>query len=176
MSNDNNSQSSSASRIIIPATAAAGQLVITQPAQSSTSYYKIAPSNPVTFAWSFTYLLATPTSLQVSAACGENTYPVGPTDGIIPGTATEVIWDMYEYQRSNPQTPLPQAMCTLMIADTAPNRGFGSRQKGGYLSPNTGLQFALYTPQPYTPIAEGRFSLNKKECYTLLTICSTSFT
>ena len=93
------SQSSSSS---IPASAPAGGLTITQPPQTATSFYKIAPSQPITFAWNFTYLLATPASLTLSAV-GENgnTYPVGPTNGIIPGTATSVIWDPYSYNQNS---------------------------------------------------------------------------
>ena len=92
-------QSSSSS---IPATAPAGGLTITQPPQTATSFYKIAPSQPITFAWNFTYLLATPTSLTISAVGDNgNTYPVGPTNGIIPGTSTSVVWDPYSYNQNS---------------------------------------------------------------------------
>ena len=153
--NDNEQTSSSrSSRLIIPPSAPAGQVVFTQPPAFSTSYYKIAPSNPITFGWNFTYLLATPTSLTVSATCqGGNRYPVGSDEnGYLPGTATEVVWDMYSYQEAHPNTPLPQAMCNLMIAADG---GFEARERPGFLKPNTGMSFALYTPQPYTALADG---------------------
>ncbi|EAU90398.1 hypothetical protein CC1G_00782 [Coprinopsis cinerea okayama7 len=152
---ENNSPTSSrsATRVFIPPSAPAGEIIITQPPQTHTSFYKIAPGEMITFAWNFTYILATPTHLTVSAVCQNgNTYPVGPTDGIIDGTATEVVWDVYSYQVNNPNTPLPQQVCNLRICD---ERGFGATRRAGYLSPNTGLQFALYTPQPYTPLADG---------------------
>jgi len=137
----------------IPQDAPAGVLSITQPPQQSTSYFKIAEGQPVTFAWNFTYILATPTHLTVSAVCDNgNTYPVGPTDGIIPGAATNVIWDTYAYQTSHPQLPLAQAGYTLKIwGDQGPD----AARAPGYLTPNSALQFALYTPQPYTPITSG---------------------
>jgi len=137
----------------IPQSAPAGLITITQPPQQSTSYYKIAPSQFITFGWNFSYILATPTHLTVSAVCENgNTYPVGPTDGIIPGTATSVIWDPYTYQTSHPNLPLAQAKYNLRIwGDQGPN----APRAPGYLTPNSALEFALYTPQAYTPISSG---------------------
>ncbi|KDR65789.1 hypothetical protein GALMADRAFT_148373 [Galerina marginata CBS 339.88] len=148
------SSSSSFSLVFIPQTAAAGGITITQPPQTATSFYKIAPSQPITFAWNMTSVIATPTHLTVSAVCGDNgnTYPVGPTDGIIPGTATEIVWDLYAYQTSNPNRPLAQGTYTLNIWD---DRGPGAPRRAGYLQQNSALQFALYTPQSYTSISDG---------------------
>jgi len=144
---------SSSSRLIIPQTAPAGGLTITKPPQTATSFFKIAPSQPVTFGWNMTSVLATPTHLTVSAICENgNTYPVGPTDGIIPGTATQVVWDLYAYQQANPNKPLAQATYTLSIWD---DRGPGAAIRPGYLQQNSALRFALYTPEAYTPITSG---------------------
>ncbi|OCH93326.1 hypothetical protein OBBRIDRAFT_702944, partial [Obba rivulosa] len=135
----------------IPQTAAAGGLTITKPPQTATSYFKIAPSNTITFAWNFTSLLSTPTHLTVSAVCENgNTYPVGPTDGIIPGTATSVTWDLWAYQQANPSMPLAVATYTLNIWD---DRGPGAARQPGLFSENSALKFAMYSPQPYTPLA-----------------------
>lgn len=145
--------SSSSSFAPIPITAAAGGLTITQPQQTATSFFKIASGEMITFAWNFTSLLATPTSLTVSAVCDNgNTYPVGPTDGIIPGTATQVVWDLGKYQQDNPNNPLAQASYTLNIWD---DRGPGASIKPGFMQENSALRFAMYTPQAYTPIADG---------------------
>ncbi|KAF8991751.1 hypothetical protein BDQ17DRAFT_1370375 [Cyathus striatus] len=144
--------SSSSSALLIPQTAPAGGLTITQPQQTVTSFYKIAPSQLITFGWNFTYVLATPTHLTVSAVCDNgNTYPVGPTDGVIDGTATQVVWDVYSYQQNNP-TPLAQASYTLHIWD---DRGPGATRRPGFLEQNSALHFALYTPASYTAIASG---------------------
>ncbi|KJA22392.1 hypothetical protein HYPSUDRAFT_41019 [Hypholoma sublateritium FD-334 SS-4] len=145
--------SSSSSFKPIPLTAAAGVLSITQPQQTATSFFKIASGELITFGWNFTAVLATPTHLTVSAVCDNgNTYPVGPTDGIIPGTATEVVWDVWSYQQAHSATPLAQASYTLNIWD---DRGPGASVKPGFLQENSALQFAMYTPQAYTPLASG---------------------
>ncbi|KAH9038568.1 hypothetical protein EDB85DRAFT_2287507 [Lactarius pseudohatsudake] len=144
---------STSSQLNIPQSAPAGLLTITQPPQTTIAFFKIAQSQPITFAWNFSYVLSTPSQLTVSAICENgNTYPVGPTDGIIPGTATSVVWDAYAWQQSHPNSPLAQATYTLEIFD---NRGPGAARAPGLLSPNNALQFALYTPQAYTPIASG---------------------
>lgn len=145
------SQSPSSSILSIPQSAPAGGLTITQPPQTQTSFFKIAPSNTITFAWNFTYLLSTPTHLTVSAVCENgNTYAVGPSDGIIPGSATSVTWDVWSYQQANPNTPLAQATYTLHIWD---DRGPGAARAPGLLQENDALQFAMYSPQAYTPLA-----------------------
>ncbi|EIN08698.1 hypothetical protein PUNSTDRAFT_86698 [Punctularia strigosozonata HHB-11173 SS5] len=137
----------------IPQTAAAGGLTITQPPQTTVSFFKIAPSQEVTIAWNFTSLYSTPSHLTVSAICENgNTYPVGPTDGVLPGTATSVVWDPYSYNQANPNTPLAQATYTLSIWD---DRGRNPSRAPGLFQPNDALTFALYKPQSYTPLASG---------------------
>ncbi|KAK2467615.1 hypothetical protein APHAL10511_000470 [Amanita phalloides] len=157
-SNSGASASASSSQINIPASAPAGSITITLPPETATAYFKLAPSQLVTFAWNFTDVIATPTSLTLSAACDNgNTYPVGPTNGIIPGSATSVVWDIYEYQQSNPAIPLAQATYTLMIWD---DRGPNSPRVPGYMVPNKDLRFAIYTPQVYTGLGDGRSFLS----------------
>ncbi|KAA1473081.1 hypothetical protein DENSPDRAFT_839500 [Dentipellis sp. KUC8613] len=147
------SGSGSGSQLNIPQTAPVGELSITQPVQTTIAFFKLAQSQPITFAWTFTDVLSTPASLTVSAVCENGvTYPVGPTDGVIPGTATSVVWDPYAFQQSNPNSPLAQATYTLNIFD---ERGPGAARAPGLLQANSALRFALYTPQAYTPIASG---------------------
>ncbi|KAL0567774.1 hypothetical protein V5O48_014224 [Marasmius crinis-equi] len=140
-------------RADIPSSAPAGVISFTQPPQFSTSFFKIAENQPITFAWNATYILATPTSLTINAV-GTNgfTYPVGPSDGKIPGDATSVVWDAYSYQQAHPQTPLAVGLYQLQVCD---ERGMGAGLKPGYLSPNQNLKFALYTPGAYTAQASG---------------------
>lgn len=149
-----NSNTNTGSFVSINPTAAAGGLSFTQPPQNSdVSFYKIASGEPITFGWNFTDLVVTPTSLTISAMCDNgNTYPVGPTDGIIPGDATQVVWDVFSYQQAHPSLPLAVASYTLSVWD---DRGPGAARSAGFLSPNSNLRFALYTPQPYTPLASG---------------------
>ncbi|KAI0674092.1 hypothetical protein C8Q78DRAFT_1163060 [Trametes maxima] len=142
--------SQTSSSLNIPQSAAAGGLTITQPPQTATSYYKIAPSNTITFAWNFTDVLSTPTHLTVSAVCDNgNTYPVGPTDGVIAGDATSVTWDLWSYQQAHSNLPLAEASYVLHIWD---DRGPGAARQPGLLSENSALKFALYNPQSYTPL------------------------
>src|SRR5258708_7052217 len=153
-SNGTTSTNSTSSHLSIPQSVPAGLLTITQPPQSTIAFFKIAPSQPITFAWNFSYILSTPTSLTVSAICENgNTYPVGPSDGKIPGTSTSIVWDAYAWQQSNPNSPLAQATYTLEIFD---ERGPGSSRSPGLLQPNNAMRFALYTPQQYTPISSGQ--------------------
>ncbi|KAJ3520424.1 hypothetical protein NM688_g9162 [Phlebia brevispora] len=145
------SSSSPQAHICIPQSAPAGSLSITQPPQTATSYFKIAPGNVITFGWNFTDVLSTNSHLTLSAICDNgNTYPVGPTDGIIPGTATSVTWDLYSYQQANPNAPLAQQTYTLHIWG---DRGPGAAMQPGLLSENDQLTFALYSPAAYTPLA-----------------------
>lgn len=148
----NSTQTSS--KLVIPSTAAVGGLTITQPPATSVSFFKIAPSNQITFAWNFTSLYSTPAHLTISAICDNgNTYPVGPTDGIIDGTATSVVWDPFSYDQANPNTPLAQSTYTLSIWD---DRGRTAARAPGLFQPTAGLTFALYKPQSYTPLASGQ--------------------
>ncbi|KAE9395445.1 hypothetical protein BT96DRAFT_958506 [Gymnopus androsaceus JB14] len=141
------SGSSSASTTSIAPSNPVGILSITQPPQASTSFFKIAPEEQVTFAWTTTYVIAKPTSLTVRCV-GDNgfTYPIA----TIPGTASSYVWNPYSYQESNLATPLAQTTYSLQIFD---ERGVGATPQAGYMSANTALKFALYTPQPYTPLS-----------------------
>jgi hypothetical protein len=77
---------------------------------------------------------------------------VGPTNGIISGNSTQVVWDLYAYQTANPAVPLtPQTYTLWMWGD----RGSDAPRAPGQISVNSGLQFGLYTPEPYTPLASG---------------------
>lgn len=152
-SNDTASSTETTTRVPIAQTDPAGVLLITEPPQTATSFYKIAPNALITFAWSLSDVKASPASLTVSAVGDDgNTYAVGPTDGIIPGDASSVVWDVYSYQQAHPNTPLAAASYTLRIWD---ERGPDATRRPGYLQPNSALRFALYTPQDYTPLSSG---------------------
>ena len=137
----------------VPANGDPGEIVFTQPPLQSSSFYKIAAGEYVTFGWNFSYLANAPSAITVSAACENgNTYPVGPSDGVIAGDAQSVVWYPYGYQTANPGLPLAQATYTLLVFGPG---GPSAAPTPGYLAPNSELQFALYTPQPYTPLASG---------------------
>lgn len=146
------SSSSTTGPISIPNTVPAGGLTFTKPPATTVAYYKIAPSISLTFGWNLTGLYVTPTHLTVSAYCASNgnTYSVGPTNGIIPGDATEIVWEPYTYQTgAGVQTPLVQGTYTLRVQD---ERGTAAIGSPGLFSYNSEMTFALYTPQAYTPL------------------------
>lgn len=68
----------------------------------------------------------------------------------IPGTATAITWNPYDYEAVAGAVPLAVASYTLKIWD---ERGDSSGSTGGYMSPYSGTKFALYRPQAYTPLA-----------------------
>ncbi|KAM0745752.1 hypothetical protein T439DRAFT_136008 [Meredithblackwellia eburnea MCA 4105] len=139
----------------IPATAAQGGLSYTKPAATdAVSYYKIASGNLVTFGWNFTSLYVQPSSLTFQAYCSANsyTYPVGPTTGI-PGDSTSLVWDPYSYQQSAGAIPFAQASYTLRVFD---ERGWAAAASPGYFyGPASVVNFAMYSPAAYTPLASG---------------------
>ncbi|CAO1622280.1 unnamed protein product [Parajaminaea phylloscopi] len=144
----------SSSATAIPSSAAAGGITITQPAQTADpSYYKIAPGVNVTFAWNFTSVLSYPASLTVQAFCtsNSNTYPIA----TLPGTATEAIWNPYQYSATAAaagQPALVQETYRLQVID---ERGLGVGASPGLFQPNQKVRFALYIPQSYTPLSSG---------------------
>ncbi|SPO20429.1 uncharacterized protein UTRI_00829_B [Ustilago trichophora] len=141
----------------IPSSAPAGGITITQPIQTADpSYYKIAKGVDVTFGWNFTSVLQYPRTLTVQAYCSDNlnTYDIATN---LPGTATSVVWSPFNYstsvELSNPNLPqLIAASYRLLIYD---ERGMSVGASPGVMQPNTKVQFALYNPQAYTPLASG---------------------
>ncbi|KAF7349364.1 hypothetical protein MSAN_01726200 [Mycena sanguinolenta] len=106
---------------------------------------RIAEGNLFTIVWNFTSVLATPTSLTMSAVNDHgNTFPVGPDEsGRVPGTATSVVWDVWSYNQAHPGTQMGQGSYTLHMWD---DRGPSATVQAGYMTPNSALQFAMYTP------------------------------
>ncbi|KAK4705849.1 hypothetical protein P7C70_g341, partial [Phenoliferia sp. Uapishka_3] len=147
--------SATSSSVSIPTDAAQGGLSYVKPALTdAVSYYKIYPSNPITFAWNYTSLYVSPSSLTFIAFCSanQNTYPVGPTTGI-PGTETQLVWDPYAYQQSAGAVPFAQASYTLRVYD---ERGENAASTAGYFyGANSIVNFAMYSPAAYTPLTSG---------------------
>ena len=97
----------------------------------------------------------TPTHLTVIASCpaNGNTYLVGPTaspSNTIPANTSAVTWNPWEWEQVPGQTPFAEATYVLKIWD---ERGPQATVKGGYLSPYSGTNFAMYRPAGYTAIA-----------------------
>ncbi|GAA5908063.1 hypothetical protein JCM6882_000216 [Rhodosporidiobolus microsporus] len=143
---------SGSSTVSIPNTAAAGGLTyLTPAATAAASYYKIAPSNAITFGWNYTSLYVTPTSLTFEARCSANgnTYTIGS----VAGSETSIVWDAYAAQQSPNYPPLAQASYTLRVYD---ERGADATAEAGrFNGANAIINFAMYSPAAYTPLAEG---------------------
>ncbi|GAA5838492.1 hypothetical protein JCM5353_004033 [Sporobolomyces roseus] len=140
------------STISVPQTAPAGGLTYLTPAQTAAaSYYKIAQGNPITFGWNYTSLYVTPESLTFEARCTANgyTYPIT----TIAAAETSLVWDPWQYAQSPNALPLAQASYTLRVYD---ERGADATAEAGRFNGNNAIiNFALYSPQPYTPLAAG---------------------
>lgn len=151
----NNAPSSAASSSsAIPSSAAAGGITITQPVQNAdASYYKIASGVDVTFGWNFTSVLSYPTSLTLQAYCSsnKNTYPIT----VLPGTATQAIWNPYNYSVTAAQSNQPALIAETYRLQVFDERGLSVGASPGVMQPNQKVNFALYVPQAYTPLASG---------------------
>jgi hypothetical protein len=100
-------------------------------------------------------LSVTPAHLTLIASCSANgnTYPVGPTASpynTIPANQSSIIWNPYQLEQVPGATPFAEATYVLKIID---ERGEGAPIKGGYLSPYSGTQFAMYRPGTYISIS-----------------------
>jgi len=93
-----------------------------------------------------------PSNITIIASCSQNgnTYAVGPTTSpfnVLPANATQVVWNPWQAEQVPGAIPFAQATYVLKMWD---ERGPGSAVKGGYMSPYSGTQFAMYRPAPYT--------------------------
>ncbi len=118
---------------------------------SGAQYYKIGDF--VTFAWNYTSLLATPTAINIMATCTENnqlyTLAVNQTIGNSTGAVT---WDTGSYQETAASAPLLTETYTLIIYDAASS--ISATAQAGYLAVYNQFTFGMYSPQPYTPLAD----------------------
>lgn len=124
-----------------------GGASMTNPASTTTTYYKIG--NNVTFGWNFTSVEVTPTAIDVIASCSSNAATYTLAKNVTYANATSVIWETDQYG-SNAQSPLLTAHYTLIIyeAGTSPT----DVASAGYLGPAS-YTFGMYIPQPYTSLA-----------------------
>ncbi|TFL00225.1 hypothetical protein BDV98DRAFT_583508 [Pterulicium gracile] len=131
--NDNNDDTTTSTPVIsIPDSAPAGALSMINPPMASTTFYKIAPLEYITFQWSLT--------------------DIGPNEGTLAGDTTELVWNSYEWNQANPTLRLTPEKYRLSVWD---NRGDGVPRLAGHMQAFHGLEFALYTPLPYTALAGG---------------------
>jgi len=125
--------------------------MITPSVAAGEQYYKIGDF--VTFAWNYTSLSATPTAINVMASCSANSqvYTITMNQTIANSTGA-VTWDTGNYQATAVQNPLLTETYTLVIYDAA--SGISATAQAGYLAVYDSYTFGMYTPQPYTPLAD----------------------
>lgn len=124
--------------------------MITPNALSSSSYYKIG--NYVTFAWNYTSLSVTPSAVDILASCSANdyTYTLALNQSITAATQA-ITWDTGAYQETA-TIPLLTETYTLIVYDAASS--ISATAQAGYLAVYDQFTFGMYTPQPYTPLAD----------------------
>jgi len=133
-----------------PRLPAGGISMVTPNIMSGAQYYKIA--DYVTFAWNFTSLSVTPTALDIMASCTTNSalYTIALNQSVS-GATQAVTWDTGKFQ-SSATIPLLVATYTLIIYDA--DSSISATPRAGYLGVYDQFTFGMYTPQPYTPIAD----------------------
>lgn len=117
-----------------------------------TTYYKIG--NHVTFAWNYTSLSFTPSAIDVYATCSLNSATYTIANNISVSETGAVTWDTNAYQ-ATATVPLLTAAYTLVVIEAG--KSVTDVASAGYLAPGT-YDFAMYLPQPYTPL-NGKIAL-----------------
>lgn len=132
---------------------AGGVSMVTPNALAGAQYYKIA--DYVTFGFNFTSLSITPSAIDVLASCSINsaTYTIAANHSVTGGAdaVQAVTWDTGEYQ-ATASVPLLLGTYTLMIHDAA--KDIDATPMAGYLGTWEQFTFGMYSPRPYTPLAD----------------------
>jgi hypothetical protein len=118
---------------------------VTPTASKSVSpLYRIDPKENVTFIWSFTDLLVQPANLTLAAvAPNKVTYTIT----AMPGPATSAVWQIKDVPTAS---PLMMGMYQIQLYD---QRGVSAAGQPGWLSPNTRLSIAFYSPESYSAMS-----------------------
>ncbi|KAI5460039.1 hypothetical protein BGZ63DRAFT_389373 [Mariannaea sp. PMI_226] len=129
----------------------AGSVAILTPKTTAqpTPLYKIGDF--VTFGWNYTGLQGTPTAIDVLVSCSEVTETWTLTQNMSFATKVSYVWDTNK-DGDVAHKPLGVQLYTLVIKDS--DAAISDRADPGYLDTFSGLQFGLYTPQPYTPLSD----------------------
>lgn len=153
-----------------PRLPAGGASMITPDAMSAASYYKI--KDQITFAWNYTSLSSAPSAVDILATCTANNalYTIAANE-TWEQTQT-IVWDTGKYQ-STGTIPLLTETYTLIIHDAA--KDVSATAAAGYLGTWKQFTFGMYSPQPYTPMADyvcatcsSAMSLMEKQTFAFL--------
>ena len=132
---------------------AGGVKMQTPDPMAGAKYYKI--KDYVTFGFNFTSLSVTPSRIDILATNSLNsqTYTIAANHSVTMGddAVQAVTWDTGEYQ-STASVPLLMGTYTMIIHDAS--KDADAAPMAGYLGSWNQFNFGMYTPQPYTPLAD----------------------
>lgn len=122
--------------------------MVTPAPLAGNQYYKIGDN--ITFAWNYTSLSVTPKSIDVMASCSLNNqlYTIAVNQTVQESQA--VVWDTRNEATNS--APLPMHTYTLIVYDA--EQGVSATPSAGYLGAFNQFVFRMYSPRPYTPLAE----------------------
>lgn len=111
----------------------------------ATQFYRI--EQPVTFAWNYTSLKATPSAVNVLISCSQNSATYTVKTGLpVAANGTQVVtWDTNQYATQTER--LIQASYTLVIYDAA--KSVTDTPQAGYLGTYDQFYFGMYYGQQY---------------------------
>lgn len=152
----------------------AGGVSMITPNAMTTKYYKI--QDYITFAWNYTSLSVTPSAIDILASCSKNQQTYTLATNVTVEETQSFTWDTGAFQASA-TVPLLTETYTLIVYDAAGE--VTDQAKAGYLAPYNQFTFGMYSPQPYTPMADyvcatcnGASSLEKQTWLALLGMVS----
>ena len=123
--------------------------MITPNALAGDQYYKVG--DLITFAWNYTSLSQTPSSIDILASCTANqaTYTIAVNQS---AKETEIVWDTGKTREGQP--PFLTDKYQLIIHDS--DTSVSAAPRAGYLGVFNQFSFAMYTRQEYTSINDGK--------------------
>lgn len=148
---DSNTKTSNGTHTTYNAQDPAGSVVMITPAATDgTQLYKVG--DYVTWGWNYTNVQGNPTAVDVLVSCSvaSNTWTL--TQNMTFETKGAFTWDTGSYQQTAVASPLLTEQYTLLIYDA--ESSVSATAEAGYLAPFSGFVFGLYTPRPYTPLAQ----------------------
>lgn len=126
-----------------------GVNMITPSAVATTSYYKV--SDYVTLAWNYTSLSIKPSKINAYISCASNSATYTLLNNATFEPTAKVVWDTKP--EASGTAPLLTETYTLVVYDASKDET--AIPQAGYLAAYKQYYFGMYTPQPYTGLAEG---------------------
>ncbi|KAL5612998.1 hypothetical protein BROUX41_003925 [Berkeleyomyces rouxiae] len=143
------SSSGSSTRTVFTDAQAGGMSMISPQTAAFKPLYKAGDF--YTWEWNYTNVRATPTAIDLILSCSSITQSWTLTSNMTWATPATFIWDSSQ-QANDAQKPLVPHNYTLIIKDSEDS--ITAAAEGGYLAVQSTFTFGIYTPAPYTPLAD----------------------